>query len=348
MASTHQDQRPIGLDSSTNNMGSPSAFDCTTGAALSWDTLVDALDIIRARKEQKKRAEKHLDLKYGLEGAETFDSMADEAGDGNDHAFDDDWDDEEETDYNTFLGSDPHLEVAENDDGANADGNRSGRSTPAGSAVAAVPPPESYPAGLAKFVNRDVALRKKLVKYDRHEGVSKANFKAAQKLLANSADTDYQYLHEWRWEAIAGMSRNVVVGKGDMVLADGRGNFAVVKLGFPTISEQRQRKAHKARVADSGSPGKLSAAPLDDEAARQRKCKAQALRFARIYERLHPRATSVVPMVINHEGLLMYKNGEWSMYRRLSAWSGSSKPKASSSLMDYLTCWQSCLCPSGL
>ena len=89
MASTQQDQKPTGLDS-TNNMGSPRAFDCTTGAALTWDTFVDAFDIIRARKEQKKRAEKHLDLKYGLEGAETFDSMDDEAGDGDDHALDDD------------------------------------------------------------------------------------------------------------------------------------------------------------------------------------------------------------------------------------------------------------------
>jgi len=342
MNSTHQHQKPIGSDS-TNIMGSPRpshAFDCNTG--LSWDTLVDALDIIRARKEQKKRAEKHLDLKYGLEGAETFDSMEDGAEGGDDHALDDDWDDEEE---NT---TDPHLEVVENDDGANAGGTRSGLSTPAGSVIGGAPPPESYPAGLTKVVNRDVALRKKFVKYDRHEGVSKANFKAAQKLLANSADTDYPYLHEWRWEAIAGMSRNVVVGKGDVVLADGRGNFAIVKLGEPTISEQRQRKMHKASDADNASSGKSPAVALDDETARQRKCKAQALRYARIYERLHPRATSVVPMVMNHEGLLMYKDGEWSLYRRMSARSGGANSKASSSFMDYLSCWQSCLCPSAL
>ena len=143
------------------------------------------------------------------------------------------------------------------------------------------------------------------------------------------------------------MSRNVVVGKGDLVFADGHGSFAVVKLGFPTITEQRQRKAHK--HTEITATGASSSMPLDDEATRQRKCKAQALRYARIYERLHPKASSVVPMLINHEGLLMYKNGEWSMYRRFSTrGGGGTKSKVSSSFMDYLSCWQSCLCPSGL
>ena len=346
MSSTHQHETPIGLDST--NMGSPRAFDCSAGS-LSWDTIVDALDIIRARKQQKKRAEKHLDLKYGLEGADTFDMMEEAAagGGGDDHADDDDWDDEETDMYTYTYGtehttmSDSQWEVAENDDIANAGSN----STPNGSVISGAPPPESYPAWLTKFVNRDVALRKKFVKYDRHEGVSKANFKAAQKLLSNSANTDYPYLHEWRWEAIAGMAHNVVVGKGDLVMADGRGNFAVVKLGFPTIGDQRQRKAHKHAEKTATSP----AVPLDDEATRLRKCKAQALRYARIYERLHPRATTVVPMLMNHEGLFMYENGEWVMYRRLSGRGGvGTKSKVSSSFMDYLSCWQSCLCPSGL
>mmetsp|Transcript_6709 Transcript_6709/g.13102 ORF Transcript_6709/g.13102 Transcript_6709/m.13102 type:complete len:246 (+) Transcript_6709:426-1163(+) len=152
-------------------------------------------------------------------------------------------------------------------------------------------PPESF----ALSPRRDAALRSEVTfrKSDADTGISRANLKAAQDLVRNSADTDFPYLHDWRWEAIAGVARNVVVGKGDLVFTDGRGRFAVVKLGVSSAS----------------------ASDVNEESTRDRQLKAQSLRYARIYERLHPHATSVVPMLMTNDGLLMYEEGEWSMHR---------------------------------
>lgn len=250
---------------------------------LMWDTFVDALDILRARREQKKKARRHLDIKYGLPGAEDI-STAD-TGDGSessaldDDAWDSGWlfDHGEKTNPCSPTGSEPlhHHEISDKH------------------------------CQMQYIINRNIALRKKLIKYDRHGGVSKGKHRAARRLLGNSATMDYPYLYEWRWEIIVGSSTGVVVGKGDLVLTDGRGTFAVIKLddGGRSTSSRRVNA-----LQDFG----------DNDTTQQRRSNAQALRHARIYGRLHPQATSVIPMLMNHEDLFMYKNEEWSKYRTIS------------------------------
>ena len=254
--------------------------DCTAGSLfLMWDTLVDAIDILRARREHKKKARKHLDIKYGLPGADEISTVH---GDGDeDSVLDDDaWlsDYREKSNPISPSGSEPlhHPEISENH-------------------------------GQMQYINRDMALRKKLIKYDRHCGISRAKYWAAKRLLANSAAMDYPYLYDWRWEVIVGSSAGVVVGRGDLVLTDGRGAFAVIKL-------DDERGAHR-RVVGRNTQAAQDVG--DNETTQRRRSNAQALRYARIYGRLHPQATTVVPMLVNRENLFIYKDEKWSEYRRI-------------------------------
>ena len=233
-----------------------------------WDTLVDAIEILRARREHKKNARKHLDIKYGLQGADAV-SAVDEEGDEDSVLDDDAWlfDYREKTNPISPSGSEPlhHPEIGENH-------------------------------CQMQYRNRDMALRKKLIKYDRHCGTSRAKYRAAKRLLANSAAMDYPYLYEWRWEVIVGSSRGVVVGRGDLVFTDGNGSFAVIKL-------DDERCAHRRVVG------------RNTETAQRRRRNAQALRYARIYGRLYPQVTTIVPMLMNREGLFVYKDEKWSKQR---------------------------------
>jgi len=197
-----------------------------------WSTFADALEILRARRAHKKRAERHRGLKYGQPGMEEV-STADEEGDNED---------------DFILEESLHL------------------------------------GGSGKFMIRDAALRQKLAKYDRRWGISRKTYRALRRFLAHTDKTAYPYLYDWRWEVIVGSATGVLIGRGDVVLTDGRGGFAVIK--------------------------------LDD--GRSRRAEAQALRHARIYGRLHPQATSIVPMLMAHEGLFIYKDKEWSQYRRIT------------------------------
>lgn len=258
--------------------------DCTAGSLfLMWDTFVDAIDILRARREHKKKARKHLDIKYGLPGAEEI-STAHVDGDEDSVLDDDVWDNDWLFDYR----------------------EKTNPSSPNGSEPLYCPEINDEHCRM-HYINRDIALRKKLIKYDRHCGISRAKYRAAKRLLANSAAMEYPYVYEWRWEVIVGSSTGVVVGRGDLVLTDGRGTFAVIKLDDERCAHRRIVGRRTQAAQDVG----------DNETARWRRSNAQALRYARIYGRLHPQVTPIIPMLMNREGLFIYMDEKWSKCRRI-------------------------------
>ena len=140
------------------------------------------------------------------------------------------------------------------------------------------------------FAKRDGAQRARFKK-DKDRRLSWANLQAAKQLLKGSGTTDYPYLYDWRWEVLSGVSTAVVVGRGDLVFTDGKGNFSIVQLGVYSGAANEPANYF---VRDS-------------------KWKEKALRFARLFERMHPYASSVVPMPMTNKGLLKYQDQEWSI-----------------------------------
>lgn len=150
---------------------------------------------------------------------------------------------------------------------------------------------------------RDAAIRHRFYNV-RDPKISADNYHAARNLLRFSKYTDYPFLYDWRWEAIAGMERNSVMGKGDLIFTDGKCRFAVVKLGVWT----------------KGSESSYPASDAYKFLVRDQQDKSKALRHARIFERFHPRVRHIVPMLKTNDGLYMYQEGEWSMYRNNRGW----------------------------